>query len=185
MKKEYIKISKFISLVLRHRPQVAGLVLDPNGWVSVDALIEGANKKGFNLDYEILNDIVATNDKKRFAFDESRSHIRANQGHSVEIELQLTEIMPPDILYHGTAEKYWQSISKTGLIKKRRNHVHLSSDVETAKKVGMRHGKVIVLCINAHEMYTDNYTFYLSQNKVWLTESVPVKYIKMMDAIPI
>lgn len=172
-----IRISKFLSLVLRHQPEMIGIQLDANGWANVNELLEKANKYGVKIDREILNHIVETNSKKRFAFNNTLDKIRASQGHSIEIELGYTNQKPPEILYHGTGEKSVQSILKTGLEKRSRQHVHLSSDIETAVKVGQRHGKPVVFIVLAGQMYEDKYQFFLSDNGVWLTDKVPIKYL--------
>jgi putative RNA 2'-phosphotransferase len=176
--KQLTTISKFLSLVLRHQPETIGIQLDENGWVEVDDLIKKANAGGIKLDREILNYIVETNPKKRFAFHTSLDKIRASQGHSVEIELGYINQHPPVILYHGTGEQSVPSILKNGLEKRSRQHVHLSKDVETATKVGKRHGKPIILNVLAEQMYKDGFQFFLSDNGVWLTDHVPVNYIK-------
>ena len=181
MSKNEINISKFLSLVLRHQPETIGIQLDNNGWTDVNELIEKANNYGIKFDRETLSNIVATNSKKRFAFNDTLDKIRASQGHSVEIELGYTNQKPPEILFHGTAEKFVQSILDTGLEKRNRQHVHLSSDLETAIKVGQRHGKPFVFKILAEQMYNDNFQFYISDNGVWLTDNVPTKYLKRND----
>lgn len=170
-------ISKFLSLVLRHKPEKIGIDLDENGWTQVSQLIEKSKKHGIDIDFEILSAIVATSDKKRFAFDETQSKIRANQGHSLEIKLGYSPQQPPEILYHGTGEKYVASILATGLDKRNRHHVHLSNDIETALSVGQRHGKPFVFIILAEQMFLDKFDFFLSDNGVWLTETVPTKYL--------
>ena len=181
MSKNEINISKFLSLVLRHQPETIGIQLDNNGWTDVNELIEKANNYGIKFDRETLNHIVATNSKKRFAFNDTLDKIRASQGHSVEIELGYTNQKPPEILFHGTAEKFVQSILDTGLEKRNRQHVHLSSDLETAIKVGQRHGKPFIFNVLAEQMYNDNFQFYISDNGVWLTDNVPTKYLKRND----
>jgi putative RNA 2'-phosphotransferase len=177
MEQELKHISKFISLVLRHRPELIDLTLDEQGWADVDELINKASAKGTTIDREILETIVTTNDKQRFAFNEDKTKIRANQGHSIAIDLHLQPKVPPAILYHGTAEQYLNGIINIGLKKKTRQHVHLSANIETAKAVGSRHGKPIILTIDALKMHQDGYIFYLSDNKVWLTDNVPTIYI--------
>jgi len=172
------KISKFLSLVLRHRPEVLELQLDENGWASVDELLGKMNRDPYSLNLEDLKEIVETNDKQRFVFSEDYRLIRANQGHSVEVDLALEEKTPPGILYHGTAIKNLDSIKSQGLIKGSRHHVHLSADHETAIKVGSRHGKPVVLEIQAMNMYQAGIVFYQSENGVWLTDTVPVQFIK-------
>lgn len=179
--KQLTRISKFLSLVLRHQPEIISIQLDQNGWTDVNELIEKANNHGIKLDRETLNHIVATNSKKRFAFNDTFDKIRANQGHSVDIELGYTNQKPPEVLFHGTAEKFAQSILETGIEKRSRQHVHLSSDLETAMKVGQRHGKPFVFKVLAEQMYNDNFQFFISDNGVWLTDYVPTKYLKHND----
>ena len=181
MSKNEINISKFLSLVLRHQPETIAIILDQNGWADVNDLIEKANNYGIKFDRETLNHIVATNPKKRFAFNDTLDKIRASQGHSVEIELGYTNQKPPEILFHGTAEKFVQSILDTGLEKGNRQQVHLSADVETAIKVGQRHGKPFVFKVVAEKMYNDNFEFFISDNGIWLTDNVPTKYLKQND----
>jgi putative RNA 2'-phosphotransferase len=176
--KQVTHISKFLSLVLRHQPETIGIQLDQNGWTDVNGLIERANNYGVKFDRETLNHIVSTNSKKRFAFNDTLDKIRASQGHSIDIELGYKNEKPPEILFHGTAEKFVQSILDTGLEKRNRQQVHLSSDLETAIKVGQRHGKPFVFMVFAKQMYNDNFQFYVSDNGVWLTDNVPTKYLK-------
>jgi len=175
--KQAIAASKFMSRVLRHSPKDAGLTLDENGWASTQALIDGMNKAGKTIDLEALKYVVEINDKQRFRFSDDYSKIRASQGHSVKVDLGLTPAQPPDVLYHGTATHFLDSIKKGGLISKKRHHVHLSKDRETAENVGGRHGLSVVLTINTIQMYADGYEFFLSDNEVWLTEVVPARYI--------
>ena len=179
--KQITSISKFLSLVLRHQPEIIGIQLDQNGWADVAELIEKSNNYGVKFDKETLNHIVETNAKKRFAFNDTFDKIRASQGHSIEIDLGYTNQMPPKILYHGTGEKSVQSIIDTGLEKRSRQHVHLSSDIETAIKVGERHGVPFVFKVLAEQMYSDNFQFFISDNGVWLTDNVPTKYLKRND----
>lgn len=176
--KQITSISKFLSLVLRHQPGIIGIELDQNGWTDVDTLLKKSNIYGINLDIGTLKHIVETNSKKRFAFNSTFDRIRANQGHSVEIELGYTSQKPPDILYHGTGEKSVQSILNTGLRKQNRQHVHLSAEIDTAIKVGQRHGKPFVFKVLAEKMYNDKFEFFISDNGVWLTDNVPTKYLK-------
>jgi putative RNA 2'-phosphotransferase len=173
------KTSKHISLILRHKPETIGITLDAHGWANVKDLINGVNKT-HKLDMELLEEIVATDEKKRYSFNEDKTKIRANQGHSVNVDVELEEFVPPEYLYHGTATKYMDSIWKTGLVPKSRLYVHLSADTETAMKVGERHGKPIVLRIRSKCMYLQGYKFYKSQNGVWLTKEVPVEFIEWM-----
>ncbi|MEM0577221.1 RNA 2'-phosphotransferase [Flavobacterium polysaccharolyticum] len=174
-------VSKFLSLVLRHSPETIELKLDENGWADVEELILKCNKKGNQnqMTEELLDYVVENNDKKRFVFNENKTKIRASQGHSIDVELNLKESEPKDFLYHGTVEKFIDSIKKEGLQKMSRQYVHLSKDKETAIKVGSRRGKPIVLKINAPKMFLDGYKFYLSENNVWLIDEVPTKYIEL------
>jgi len=172
-----VQISKFLSLVLRHQPEKIGLRLSQSGWASVEELIEASRQRGIEFTLEELQNVVASNDKKRFSLSEDGLLIRANQGHSIEVELGYAPTAPPDVLFHGTAERFMASIKKHGLIKGKRHHVHLSADIDTATKVGRRHGKPVVLKIEAGRMRQDGFVFYLSANKVWLTESVLVQYL--------
>ncbi|MCT4581613.1 MAG: RNA 2'-phosphotransferase [Flavobacteriales bacterium] len=168
------KISKFLSLVLRHKPEKIGLSLDHKGWAKVQELID---KSSFKIDIEALKEIVDTNNKQRFSFNDDFSLIRANQGHSIPVDLDLEELSPPAYLYHGTVEKYIGLIQRDGLKKMKRNHVHLSQDRETAEIVGARRGKPIILSIRSGEMSKNGFRFFKSKNGVWLTSEVPEKYI--------
>jgi putative RNA 2'-phosphotransferase len=179
--KQLTHISKFLSLVLRHQPETINIQLDQNGWADVNELIKKVNHYGMQLDRETLDHIVATNSKKRFTFNETLDKIRASQGHSVEVKLGYTNQKPPKVLYHGTSEKSVQSILNTGLEKRSRQHVHLSSDVETAIKVGQRHGKPVVFMVLSEQMHEDNFEFFFSDNGVWLTDNVPRKYLKQRE----
>jgi putative RNA 2'-phosphotransferase len=169
--------SKFLSLVLRHKPEEIGLVLDQNGWASIDELIALANARGTKLSGPEIESIVENSDKKRFAISADGTKIRANQGHSVDIALGLEPQTPPERLYHGTATRFLESIHATGLHSASRQHVHLSTDLATAEKVGSRHGKPVILTVDAGQMARDGHLFYLSENGVWLTETVPAKYL--------
>ena len=179
MEATLVRISKFISLVLRHNPAKIGLTLDENGWASVDELLSKSAKAGQHFDRPTLEQVVAQNDKKRFAFSVDGQKIRASQGHSIEVDLALQPVSPPDVLYHGTTIRFHQSILEKGLIPGSRNHVHLSADVQTASIVGKRHGKVIIFTVKTRKMEQDGYLFYLSENKVWLTAHVPIQYLKI------
>ena len=166
----------FISLILRHKPEVIGISLDEHGWADVDDLLAGIQQtRPFSK--EDLEEIVKTDSKQRYSFNEDKTLIRANQGHSIPVDVELEEIMPPKVLYHGSAEKYVSFIEQEGLIPKSRLYVHLSKDVDTALKVGKRHGKAIVYLIDAEKMAQDGYKFYLSVNGVWLTKAVPTMYL--------
>lgn len=171
------KSSKFLSLILRHKPETIGISLSPDGWAEVDSLLQQMNSKGHSLSFDQLRYIVETNDKQRFSFNENHTRIRANQGHSIEVDLALQPLVPPSVLYHGTATRFIDSIKKEGLKRLNRQHVHLSSSMETASLVGQRHGKLALLTIDAKRMHEDKLVFFLSKNGVWLTEHVPVKYI--------
>lgn len=171
-------LSKLLSYILRHKPGEYGIVLDENGYTNVNELINKLNAQNENINFEILQYIVETNNKKRFAFNDDLTEIRASQGHSVDVELGFTEQQPPAILYHGTVEKFLASILKYGLQKMQRHQVHLSADKTTAIKVAERRGKPIILEIKSGEMFSAGYTFYLSANGVWLTDHVPVNFIE-------
>ena len=176
--KEIKSTSKFLSLVLRHSPETIHLKLDENGWANVDELIIKCNQHQKKLDLELLNIVVEMNDKKRFAFNEDKTKIRASQGHSIEVELNLKEALSLEFLYHGTVDASIDGIKEKGLQKMSRQHVHLSKDKETAIKVGSRRGKPIILKVEARRMHEEGFRFYLSENEVWLTDEVPVKYIQ-------
>jgi putative RNA 2'-phosphotransferase len=172
------KVSKFLSLVLRHQPQRIGLKLDAQGWAEIDALIERAGAHGMALTQELILRVVATSDKQRFALDASGQRIRANQGHSVDIDLGLEPREPPAVLFHGTAEANIAAIRTEGLKPGRRQHVHLSVEAATAVTVGRRHGRPAVLKIAAARMWSAGFEFYLSANGVWLTDAVPSEFIE-------
>ena len=174
-------VSKYISLILRHKPEVIGIVLDEHGWANVSELIEGIKKNNPEFDMIALEEIVSTDSKQRYSFNEDKTLIRANQGHSIPVDVELEEKRPPEFLYHGTGEKYVESIEETGLIPKSRLYDHLSKDVKTAEQVGKRHGKEVVYQVNAGQMYRDGYNFFLSMNNVWLTKKVPVRYLKYLE----
>ena len=171
--------SKYISLILRHKPEVIGISLDEHGWAVVDDLIAGVSKT-HHLDMEILERIVSEDEKQRYSFNEDKTLIRANQGHSIPVDVELPEVTPPAVLYHGTGLKYKESIDKQGLIPKSRLYVHLSGDLDTARKVGQRHGKPVIYTVDAAAMHADGYTFYRSVNGVWLTKKVPAKYLSVI-----
>jgi putative RNA 2'-phosphotransferase len=177
MDKREVKISKFLSLVLRHEPEKIDLKLDEAGWASVAELMTACRSNNFEFSLEELHRVVANNDKKRFSLREDGLFIRANQGHSVDVELGYQPATPPETLFHGTTERFLDSIKEQGLIKGQRHHVHLSADVETARNVGQRHGKPAILQVRAGQMQQDGFVFYISTNGVWLTEHVPVSYL--------
>ncbi len=172
--------SKLIALVLRHKPEEIGITLDEHGWANVNELIAGIAKTQ-PFDMTALEEIVSTDEKQRYSFNEDKTLIRANQGHSIPVDVELEEKRPPELLYHGTGEKYTASIDAQGLIPKSRLYVHLSPDYDTAVKVGSRHGKPVVYTVAAGEMQKNGYVFYLSVNGVWLTKSVPVDYLRKED----
>jgi putative RNA 2'-phosphotransferase len=174
------KISKFLSKHLRHTPDALGLELALGGWVKVEALLSACAAHQFPITHAELEAVVETNNKQRFSFDETKTQIRANQGHSVAVDLQLEPQIPPDRLYHGTAEKSVPAILQSGLLKQSRHHVHLSLDVETARKVGMRHGRPVILAIDAIAMQQAGYPFYCSANGVWLVDQVPPQYLSVI-----
>lgn len=173
------KTSKFISFILRHHPDVIGITLDEHGWANVDELIAGIAKEQY-FDMEILEEIVRTDNKQRYSFNEDKTLIRANQGHSIPVDVELPDKKPPQVLYHGTGEKYVKSIDLQGLIPKSRLYVHLSPDLETARNVGIRHGKPVIYEVKAGEMKQQGYTFYQSVNGVWLTKAVPVEFLNKL-----
>jgi putative RNA 2'-phosphotransferase len=178
-----VHYSKFLSLVLRHDPARAGLRLDDAGWADVEDLLASANRVGVPLTRELLQQVVEQNDKRRFAFSPDGQKIRASQGHSVPVDLQLEPVSPPDLLYHGTARHVLASIRRDGLLARKRNHVHLSSDRETAVAVGKRHGQPVVLTVRARAMERDGHPFYRSANGAWLTAAVPAPYIDLPDEV--
>ena len=172
--------SRFLSFILRHKPESVGITLDEHGWAKVDELIAGIGKTRI-FTMEMLEEIVSTDDKMRYSFNEDKTLIRANQGHSIPVDVELSECTPPDVLYHGTGEKYVASIDENGLIPKSRLYVHLSADYDTAAGVGARHGNPVVYIVNTADMSADGFIFYLSANGVWLTKTVPVKYLKKLQ----
>ncbi|MBD2775155.1 RNA 2'-phosphotransferase [Iningainema tapete] len=176
-----VKISKYLSRHLRHQPDRIGITLAPGGWVAVDELLAACKKHQLPISRDELDEVVANNDKQRFSFDSTGTLIRANQGHSVEVDLQLEPATPPSVLYHGTGHKAVESILQTGLCKMSRHHVHLSSDIATAKIVGARHGKPVVFTVDAAAMHESGYTFYCSDNGVWLVDSVPPDYLAIAN----
>ena len=178
--KSLVKRSKYLARHLRHQPEALGLTLDPGGWVAVDALLAAMRRHGIELSRAQLDEIVARNNKQRFSFDETGTRIRANQGHSIPVDLQLAPATPPDALYHGTSKATIGPILREGLQKMRRQHVHLSRDKATAIKVGSRHGAPIVLLVDAAAMARDGYRFFLSDNGVWLTDHVPPQYLRVL-----
>ena len=171
--------SKYLSLILRHHPEAAGITLDGHGWADVEELIAGV-RKSRPFDRETLEKIVATDEKQRYSFNESHTLIRANQGHSVPVDVELPVTEPPEILYHGTGEKYAVSIDAQGLLPRRRLYVHLSGDEDTARSVGIRHGKPVIYKILSGQMSRNGFVFYRSGNGVWLTKTVPAMYLRRL-----
>ena len=172
------KLSVFISLVLRHKPDAAGITLDEYGWANVEELIDGINSTGRKMDMGVLEEIVRTDCKQRYSFNEDKTSIRTNQGHSISVDVELKEEEPPEFLYHGTADRFIKAIMEEGLKPMSRLYVHLSKDVETANKVGKRHGKPIILKVHSGQMCRKGIKFYLSENGVWLTKKVDAKYLE-------
>ncbi len=175
----YKSTSKFISLILRHKPESIGITLDDHGWADVDELINGVGKT-HKIDRDILEAIVAEDEKQRYSFNEDHTLIRANQGHSIPVDVELEEVVPPDVLYHGTGMKYKPSIDEQGLIPKSRLYVHLSGDTDTARTVGQRHGKPVIYEVDSSRMSRDGYKFFRSVNGVWLTKAVPPEYLRVL-----
>ncbi len=181
MKDKTKRISKFLSYVLRHNPAEIDLNLDSNGWVSIAQLISNANAHGKDINRKLIEQVVVTNDKQRFAISDDGKMIRANQGHSVEINLDIEPTVPPAVLLHGSAEKNLGLITSDGLKKMNRHHVHLSECEETASAVGQRYGKLVLLEVDTIKMISDGYEFFKSENDVWLVESVPSQYISVLQ----
>lgn len=173
------KVSKYISLILRHKPEEAGITLDKHGWADVLELVEGVTQKYPDFTVADLWEIVQTDEKQRYSFSEDRTSIRANQGHSIPVDVELEQVEPPEYLYHGTGRKYMESINKNGLIPKSRLYVHLSEDIETAINVGARHGDPVVYRIDSGFMHEAGFKFYKSKNGVWFVERVPTSFIEM------
>jgi len=178
MEKQLVPFSKFLSLILRHQPETIGLCLDEQGWADVEQLLNLAQREGTPLSQDLLETIVSTNDKQRFAFNHDKTKIRASQGHSLDVNLQLTPQIPPQQLFHGTATRFMDSIRQQGLLPLKRQYVHLSADAHTALKVGQRHGQPLILTIQAQAMYQNGFNFYYSANQIWLTTIVPCEYIE-------
>jgi putative RNA 2'-phosphotransferase len=180
--KTLISTSKFLSLLLRHAPETIGLKLDEKGWARIDDIIRLSGSQGRALSYELIEQVVVNNDKKRFVISEDGLTIRASQGHSItDIDLEMKSLQPPALLFHGTATRFLNSIREGGLIPGARNHVHLSKEKETAMRVGSRHGSPVVLIIEALSMHGKGFAFYQSENSVWLTEHVPTAFITFPD----
>jgi putative RNA 2'-phosphotransferase len=171
--------SKLLSFILRHRPDEAGITLDPQGWVAVDALVAGLRARGTTITRADLDRVVAADSKQRYAYSDDGTRIRASQGHSVDVELGYEPAVPPALLYHGTAERNLASILATGLDRRERHHVHLSAAVATARQVGGRHGRPVVLHVDAARMHADGFAFFMTANGVWLVERVPPDYLSV------
>lgn len=178
--KRLVKLSKYLSKHLRHRPEAIGLTLEPGGWVQVDALLEACNRCNFRITRKELEEVVASNNKQRFSFDPTGTRIRANQGHSVGVDLQLEPVEPPAVLYHGTGSQNVESIQREGMHRMSRHHVHLSEDMLTALSVGARHGKPVVFEVDAAAMHQAGHQFYMSTNGVWLVDQVPPDYLRLI-----
>ncbi len=174
-----VKISKYLSKHLRHQPERIGLTLAPGGWVAADDLLAACARNHMLFSREELEEVVARNNKQRFAFDETGTRIRASQGHSVEVDLELEPVVPPDTLYHGTGHRTVEAVLKEGLKKMTRHHVHLSQEMATAQAVGARHGRPVVLAVDAAAMRQAGHLFYRSANGVWLVEGVPPQYLRV------
>jgi putative RNA 2'-phosphotransferase len=175
------RISKFLSLVVRHKPDEIGIALDSAGWVDVDALLAALAAHGRAITIDELRHVVETSDKKRFALSDDGRRIRASQGHSVDVELGYEPATPPEVLFHGTVEKFMESIREQGLVKGARHHVHLSGDVKTATNVGARRGRAVILTVDAAAMAREGMVFFVSANGVWLTEHVPARFVRFAE----
>ncbi len=176
----HVKESRFLALVLRHKPEEAGITLDKHGWANVDELVRGiSSQRPFTV--EMLEEIVATDSKDRYSFNEDHTLVRANQGHSVDVDVELEPKRPPAVLYHGTAQRFLDSVFSIGLLPKGRLYVHLSSDVDTASKVGSRHGSPAVLRVDTGAMVEEGFEFFRSKNGVWLVKSVPAEYLSTIE----
>ena len=184
MKKSLVPTSKFLSLVLRHKPETIGLELDAEGWAAVDELLELASRAGKEISRDVLFEVVDRNDKKRFAVNADRSLIRASQGHSIEVDLGLSPSQPPAILFHGTITDFMPSIQQQGLRPGRRQFVHLSADETTAKTVGARRGRPVILTIEAAKLAATGHEFFVSANGVWLTKAVPPEFLSPLSELP-
>lgn len=179
-----VRVSKYLSKHLRHQPERLGLTLGPGGWVDVDELLAACARHRFPISRADLEEVVRRNDKQRFAFDETGTRIRANQGHSVAVDLQLEPVTPPPVLYHGTSHKVADAIAATGIERMSRHHVHLSGDIATATRVGARHGQPVVFAVDAAAMDQDGHIFYRSANGVWLVDEVPPTYLHRLSPGP-
>ncbi len=180
--KRRVTVGKYLSKHLRHTPEGIGLTLEPGGWVPIADLLQAATRRGFPISREELDEVVVRCDKQRLAFDPTGEKIRANQGHSTEVDLQLLPKTPPETLLHGTGAQNEAAILAGGLLKMSRQHVHLSADLDTARKVGSRHGKPLVFVVAAARMSADGFAYFQADNGVWLTDHVPARYLKVVDS---
>jgi putative RNA 2'-phosphotransferase len=178
MEKELNRVSKYLSFILRHKPEAIGLELDQNGWARIDHIIEKTTD--FELTHKLINLVVETNDKQRFAINPNEGKVRANQGHSINVNLDLEPVTPPNTLLHGTAIRFYETIQQQGLSKQKRHHVHLSESSTVAMSVGSRYGKPVLLEVDASSMLNDGYLFYKAANNVWLVDEVPAKYLNRL-----
>ena len=176
MKNNITEISKYLSLILRHKPDVIGISLDEHGWANVDELLSGIAAT-YPINMELLKEIVRSDNKQRYSFNDDKTLIRANQGHSIPVDVGLDKKEPPEYLWHGTGQKYVESIDAQGLIPKSRLYVHLSAEYNTALNVGKRHGTPVVYKVDSKKMAADGYEFFQSVNGVWLSKRVPIKYL--------
>jgi putative RNA 2'-phosphotransferase len=177
MRHDLVSVSKFLSLVLRHQPETIGITLSSSGWIAINALLDAASRHGRGISRELLDEVVFTNDKQRFAFSDDGLSIRANQGHSVSVDLDLTPQTPPEVLFHGTASRFVEQIRQQGLRPMQRNHVHLSANMDVARRVGARHGQPVVLHVASGKMAHNGFQFFQSANGVWLTDRVDPQYL--------
>lgn len=175
--KSDVDLGRFLSLVLRHQPAAAHITLDARGWAQVEDLLKGCARAGKRLDMETLERIVRENNKQRYSFNKDHTRIRANQGHSLAVDVELKTAVPPPFLYHGTAKRFLAEIREHGITRQSRQYVHLSADRQTAQTVGARHGAPLILAVDAAAMHREGYSFWLSENKVWLCREVPWKFI--------
>jgi len=182
MNNSLVKYCKFLSLLLRHNPDAAGITLDHAGWADVNEILSACEARGFPKGLEVLQEVVDTNEKQRFGFSQDGSKIRARQGHSIAVDIGLQAITPPVTLYHGTADRFVTSILTEGIQSGRRQHVHLSVDIATARKVGQRHGRPVILKVDAAGMHQEGYAFFCSDNGVWLTNEVPIRFVSELDS---
>lgn len=180
MNKNLKSASKFLSLLLRHQPEKLALNMDDEGWVEIGELVANSASNNVSFTEQMIREIVATSDKQRFAIDRSGKRVRANQGHSIDVNLNLEVVDPPLVLYHGTADRNVESILHDGLIKQSRQHVHLSATIETAKNVGQRHGRPVIFSVDCERMKTGGFAFFKSKNGVWLVDHVPSEFLALM-----